>query len=258
MDVAGRQLQTLRKLPPQSGKNLVLTLDLKVQQVVERLMTGTQENPIIGSAVVMDTQTGEILALVSKPDFNPNLFAAGISHKQWRQLYSDRAHPLQNRAINGVYPPASIYKIVAAYAGLEEGTITPETQFNCPGYFRLGKRSRFRCWKRSGHGDLNVQEALMHSCDVFFYNLGYKLGVDTLARYARLMGLGEHTRINLMGERPGLVPTLQWKKDIYKIDWVPGDTIAVSIGQGYNLVTPLQPARLIPSWPTEGGCSNPI
>lgn len=245
VDVAGRQLKTLRRLPPESGKNIILTLDLKLQQAVDRLMTGTKENPIVGSAVVLDVQTGEILALVSKPDFDPNLFAAGISHKQWDKMHSDPFHPLQNRAINGVYPPASIYKIIAAYAGLEEGLITSETQFNCPGYLKVGKRSRFRCWKRSGHGELTVKEALMHSCDVFFYNLGYKLGVDTLGRYARLMGFGEHTRVNLMGERPGLVPTMKWKEDMYKIPWQPGDTIAASIGQGYNLVTPLQQARLI-------------
>ncbi len=245
VDVAGRQLKTLRRLPPESGENLVLTLDLKLQQEVDRLMTGTPENRIVGSAVVMDVHTGEILAMVSKPDFNPNLFAAGISRNQWKKLHSDPFHPLQNRAINGVYPPASIYKVISAYAGLEEGLITADTKFNCPGYYKVGKRSRFRCWKRSGHGELNVTEALMHSCDVFFYNLGHQLGVDTLARYARIMGFGEHTRVNLMGERPGLVPTTEWKENMYKIPWQPGDTIAASIGQGYNLVTPLQQARLV-------------
>ena len=244
VDVAGRELQTLRKLPPQSGNELVLTLDLRIQQVVEQLMTGTAEKPINGSAVVIKAQTGEILAITSKPSFDPNLFASGISVENWRKLIFDEMHPLQNKAIDGQYPPASTYKIVTAFAGLEEKLITPETTIFCPGYYRLG-RGIYRCWRRGGHGYVNLHDAIVQSCDVFFYSLGHRLGVDNLAKYALELGFGVLTHINLPGEKPGLIPTKQWKLLAKKEAWFPGETISVSIGQGFNLVTPIQQAKSI-------------
>lgn len=259
VDVAGRQLRTLRKLPPQSGRNLVLTIDFEFQRKVEQLMTGTEEEPIVGSAVVMDVNTGEVLAIVSKPDFNPNLFARGITLDEWKALQSDPHNPLQNRSVNGVYPPASTYKIVAAYAALEEGIIQPDTTLECPGYYSLGRRKGlFRCWKRSGHGDMTVYDALVQSCDVFFYKVGYEMGVDLLARYARQFGMGDFTQIRMMGERPGLVPTVKWKNSTQRGLWLPGDTIAASIGQGYNLVTPIQQARLVSAVANGGKLFRPI
>jgi len=244
VDVAGRELQTLRKLPPQSGNELVLTLDLRIQQVVEQLMTGTAEKPINGSAVVIKAQTGEILAITSKPSFDPNLFASGISVENWRKLIFDDMHPLQNKAIDGQYPPASTYKIVTAFAGLEEKLITPETTIFCPGHYRLG-RGIYRCWRRGGHGYVNLHDAIVQSCDVFFYSLGHRLGVDNLAKYALELGFGVLTHINLPGEKPGLIPTKQWKLLAKKEAWFPGETISVSIGQGFNLVTPIQQAKSI-------------
>ncbi|MFQ5482175.1 MAG: penicillin-binding protein 2 [Nitrospinaceae bacterium] len=244
VDVAGRELETLRKLPPKSGDNLVLTLDLRLQRVAESLMQGTEENPRHGAMVLMKAQTGEILAMVSQPSFDPNLFASGVSRKTWGSLVLDKYHPLQNRTIDGQYPPGSTYKILTALAGLEEKVVTPETKIFCPGYFRLG-RGLYRCWKKGGHGHVNLFDALVQSCDVYFYTVGHRLGIDTLAKYSKNLGLGQRTMINLVGEKPGLVPTTAWKEKTRRERWQPGETISASIGQGFNLVTPLQQARLI-------------
>ena len=244
VDVAGRELGILRQLPPQSGHNLVLTLDIRLQALAESLMQGTPEEPRQGAVVMLKVNSGEILVMVSKPAFNPNAFASGISHKAWRSLMSDKRHPLQNRTIDGQYPPGSTYKILTALAALEEGVATPETKVNCPGWFRLG-RGLYRCWKKGGHGPVNLHEALVQSCDVYFYTMGYRLGIDTLARYARNLGLGAPTRVQLAGEKAGLVPTTEWKLKHRHEPWQPGETISASIGQGFNLVTPLQLGRLI-------------
>ncbi|MFQ5673450.1 MAG: penicillin-binding protein 2 [Nitrospinales bacterium] len=244
VDVSGRDLRVVNRLPPKSGNHLILTLDQRVQQTVERLMAGTPENPVSGSVVVMKAHTGEILAITSKPSFDPNRFATGISRAEWRDLVADAMHPLQNRAIDGQYPPGSTYKIITAYAGLQEKIITPETVIKCPGSFRLGRRT-YRCWKKGGHGAITVYDALKQSCDVFFYTVGHHLGIDRLARYAGAFGLGRYTKINLTGEKPGLIPTSEWKKSARGESWLPGETISASIGQGYNLVTPLQQANLM-------------
>ena len=244
VDVSGRELKTLRKLPPKSGNTLILTLDIRVQKVLEEAMTGTPEDPISGSVVVMKVHTGEIIAIASKPSFDANLFAAGISRNNWKKLMEDDLRPLQHRTISGQYPPGSTYKIVTALAGLEENIITPETTFYCPGYFRLG-RGRYRCWKRGGHGTVNLHKALVQSCDVYFYTVGHRLGIDKLHKYAKLLGLGKYTGIKLMGEKRGLVPSTQWKLSNRKEAWLLGETISASIGQGYNLVTPLQQAKMM-------------
>jgi penicillin-binding protein 2 len=244
VDVSGRELQTIRQLPPKSGNHLVLTIDTRLQKTVEKLMAGTPETPINGSVVVLDPQSGEILALASKPSFDPNLFSAGISRDNWRKLIKDPMHPLQNKAIDGQYPPGSTYKIVTAYAGLSEKLITPDTSIHCPGYFKLGK-GRYRCWKKEGHGPMNLHKALVQSCDVYFYTLGNRLGIDKLALYAKNLGLGQPTKIRLKGEKPGLIPSTDWKLLARGKPWLLGETISASIGQGYNLVTPLQQANLI-------------
>ncbi|MDP7147081.1 MAG: penicillin-binding protein 2 [Nitrospinaceae bacterium] len=245
VDVSGRELKTLRKLPPESGDSLVLTLDVRVQKKLEEWMDEiSKEDPVEGSVVVMKVQTGEIIAMVSKPSFDPNLFAAGISRTKWNGLLRDGKHPLQNRAIDGQYPPGSTYKLVTAYAALAENLIDPESTIFCPGHFRLG-RGRYRCWKKRGHGAVNLHDALVQSCDVYFYTLGYRLGVDNLAKYAKKLGLGARTGVRLNGEKPGLVPSIQWKKKARNKPWLPGETISASIGQGYNLVTPLQNASMV-------------
>lgn len=244
VDVFGRELKTLRKLPPGSGNNLVLTLDVRLQRLLEELMTGTPEKLVHGSVVMMKVQTGEILAMANKPAFDPNLFAARISVKNWKKLLQDPWHPLQNRAINGMYPPGSTYKIITAFAGLEEGVITPETTIYCPGHYRLG-RGKYRCWKRGGHGTLNLHDALVQSCDVYFYTVGYNVGIDTLEKYAKKLGLGKQTGINLIGEKSGLIPSTHWKRRTRGQEWLPGETVSASIGQGYDLVTPIQQALMI-------------
>ncbi len=239
VDVSGRELKTLRKLSPESGNNLILTLDVKIQEELEKLMTETAEQNMNGSVVVMKVQTGEIIAITSKPSFDPNKFAAGISPKNWRDLVTDEWHPLQNRSIHGQYPPGSTYKIVTAIAGLGEGVIKPDTSIFCPGHFKLG-RGRYRCWKKSGHGFMNLHDALVQSCDVYFYTIGHRLGIDTIAKYAKRFGLGRSTRLGLSREKKGLVPTTQWKLLNKKEPWQLGETISASIGQGFNLVTPIQ------------------
>ena len=245
VDVSGRELKALRKFSPKTGNSLVLTLDSRVQSKLETLMDEVlRENSVEGSAVVMKVQSGEIIAMVSKPSFDPNSFATGISTKQWSGLVLDEKTPLQNRAIDGQYPPASTYKVVTAYAALAEKIIKPESTIFCPGHFRLGKRD-YRCWKKRGHGDMNLHDALVQSCDVYFYKLGHRLGINNLAKYATKLGLGELTGIVLKGEKSGLVPSKQWKKKFKNEPWYPGETISASIGQGYNLVTPLQSARMI-------------
>ena len=245
VDVSGRELKVLRKFSPKTGNSLVLTLDSRVQSKLETLMDEVLgENSVEGSAVVMKVQSGEIIAMVSKPSFDPNSFATGISTKQWSGLVLDEKNPLQNRTIDGQYPPASTYKVVTAYAALAEKIIKPESTIFCPGHFRLGKRN-YRCWKKMGHGDMNLHDALVQSCDVYFYKLGHRLGINNLAKYATKLGLGELTGIVLKGEKSGLVPSKQWKKKFKNEPWYPGETISASIGQGYNLVTPLQSARMI-------------
>ena len=239
VDVSGRELKTLRKLSPESGNNLILTLDVKIQEELEKLMTETAEQNMNGSVVVMKVQTGEIIAITSKPSFDPNKFAAGISTRNWRDLLTDEWHPLQNRSIHGQYPPGSTYKIVTAIAGLGEGVIKPDTSIFCPGHFKLG-RGRYRCWKKSGHGFMNLHDALVQSCDVYFYTIGHRLGIDTIAKYAKRFGLGRSTRLGLSREKKGLVPTTQWKLLNKKEPWLLGETISASIGQGFNLVTPIQ------------------
>ena len=238
-DVSGRELKTLRKFPSENGNNLILTLDVRVQEELEKAMISTPENVMNGSVVVMKVQTGEVLAIASKPSFDPNEFAAGITPENWKKLINDEMHPLQNRSIHSQYPPGSTYKIAVAYASLEEGMIDPETTINCPGHFKLG-RGRYRCWKKNGHGDVNIHDALVQSCDVFFYTVGHRMGIDTLARYAKIFGFGFPTGLGLSREKSGLVPSTQWKLKNRKQPWLLGETISASIGQGYNLVTPMQ------------------
>ncbi|PIP73200.1 MAG: penicillin-binding protein 2 [Nitrospinae bacterium CG22_combo_CG10-13_8_21_14_all_47_10] len=244
VDVSGRELKALRKLPPESGNNLILTLDVRIQQELEKIMAGKMDQNMTGSVVLMKVQTGEIIAMTSSPSYDPNKFAAGITPGSWNTLVADEWHPLQNRAIHGQYPPGSTYKIITALAGLEEGVIKPDTSIFCPGHFKLG-RGFYRCWKKNGHGLVNLHDALVESCDVYFYTIGHRLGIDTIAKYAKRFGLGSLTHLGLDQEKRGLVPTTQWKLLNKKEPWLLGETISASIGQGYNLVTPIQQVSMM-------------
>lgn len=239
VDAAGREVRLLSEIKPVPGNNIFLSIDLEIQKIVEKLLTGRR-----GCAIVMDPNNGDILALASRPFFNPNLFSPGISTKEWEELINDPDRPMENKAIQGQYPPASVYKIITAIAALQERIITPETVLRCEGSYLFGKRN-YRCWKRTGHGNVTLHKALVESCDIYFYQLGQKLGIDRLASYSKGFGLGEPTTVSLLNEKPGLVPTKQWKLRVLNSRWQKGETLSTSIGQGFLLVTPIQVINLI-------------
>lgn len=236
VDAHGRELQLLSSVDPEPGRNVVLTIDHRLQEVAEQALDRDGKS---GAVVALDPRNGEVLALVSRPAFDPNEFAIGIDPDRWRDLTSDPERPLMNRALQGQYPPGSTYKVVTAIGGLEEKLIGLHNEVNCAGSFRLGRRT-YRCWRPGGHGIVDLHTAIVQSCDVFFYKLGLDLGVDRLAYYARSLGLGARTGIELSGEMPGLVPTREWKERRDGTPWVDGDTVSLAIGQGMNLWTPLQ------------------
>jgi len=234
VDALGRKVRVLNRLKSSPGHNVILTVDMDLQESAHRALEGKE-----GSIVVMEVKTGAILAMVSAPAFDPNAFARGLTPKEWRKLMFDKERPLHNRAIQGQFPPGSIFKIIVALAGLSEEVIRPQQRFFCPGSHVVGNRV-FRDWKKQGHGHVNLHKALVESCDVYFYQLGQKLGVDKIAKHSRLFGLGSETGIDLDDEKPGLIPDKKWKKRRYKQPWYPGETPSVSIGQGFVSVTPLQ------------------
>ncbi|MBC2715657.1 MAG: penicillin-binding protein 2 [Desulfobacteraceae bacterium] len=234
----GQVVKVLDTVEPEPGHNIFLTIDYDLQTIAE-----AQLKDKVGAVVAMDPSSGDILAMASSPTFNQNDFINGISSDQWHRLVSDPNRPMMNKAVQGVYPPASTYKVVTAIAALEEGVIDENTTFYCPGSYQYGNRV-FGCWKKQGHGKVNVVDALAQSCDVFFYHVGKKLGVDRLAWYATSCGLGSQTGINLDQESDGLIPTAAWKKKRTGISWQGGENLSIAIGQSYNLVTPLQLAVL--------------
>lgn len=239
VDALGRKLRVLTRVPQTQGHNMVLSVDRRLQLFTEQLMEEHE-----GSVVVMKPDTGEILAMVSKPTFDPNVFARGIRRDEWRQLTNDKLKPLNNRAIQGQYPPGSTFKIVTAAAALEEGAVTPFTRIFCGGSYAFANRT-FRCWKKGGHGSVDLHRALVESCDVYFYQVGVKIGVDAIAEYSHRFGLGEVTGISLDHEKPGLIPSTEWKRARFNEPWFQGETLSVAIGQGYVLATPLQMANVI-------------
>jgi len=238
VNVAGKEVRSLGRIPAEPGDNVVLTIHSALQEAA-----WTAIGNRAGAVAVLDPRSGAVLALVSSPSFDPNLFNGGISFDAWESLSNDPRHPLENRSISGQYPPGSTYKPVVAAAALEEGLITPETTFYCNGTFELGDRV-FRCWQEKGHGNVNLHRAIVESCDVYFYNLGKLLGVDRIANYARAFGLGAPLGIDLNREKGGLIPTKQWKFSRLRQSWQIGETISLAIGQGYNLVTPIQLANV--------------
>jgi penicillin-binding protein 2 len=232
----GQVVRVLQTVPAHNGHNVFLTIDSRLQQRAEELLKDQA-----GAAVALDPDSGAILALASSPAFDQNDFITGLSHDKWQALINNPMRPLENKAIQGEYPPASTYKIITAMAGLQEGVITENDILFCPGYYRFGNRN-YRCWRRGGHGSVDLVKALAESCDVYFYQVGQRLGIDRLAWYAKAAGLGARTGIELDHEGRGLIPTAAWKEKRTGIPWQPGETLSVAIGQGFNLATPLQMA----------------
>ena len=238
VDVLGFEQQILQHQDPMPGNDLQLTLDIDLQNTAEKAMEG-----IAGAAVAMDVNTGKLLAIASAPSLKLDEFIGGISTKVWQELLNDPLHTLVDKSVQGQYPPGSTYKIITALAGLSEKVINPQTVFYCNGGLHMYNR-RYGCWKKSGHGAISLQRALSESCDVYFYQVGQKVGVDRLAAYAESLGLGQKTGIELEHEKPGLVPTSAWKKMKKNEKWQDGETLSVAIGQGFNLATPLQICRM--------------
>lgn len=236
IDSGGRAIRSLARSEPISGNNLVLSLDIKLQQVAEKAF-----HDFRGALVAIDPQSGEVLALVSKPGFDPNLFVDGIDPANWDILNNSPDNPLNNRALRGQYPPGSTIKPFMALLALESGKRSPEYAISDPGYWTLPGVSRpFRDWKPGGHGMVNLQRAVVISCDTYFYGLANDLGIDAIYRFMTQFGFGNKTGIDIDGEMPGLQPSQDWKMKRFKQKWYAGDTISVGVGQGYVLTTPLQ------------------
>ncbi len=230
----GRVIRELERNDGQPGDDLVLTLDAGLQSyATDRL--GDES----ASTVVLDIHSGDVLAMASTPTYDPNAFTAGLSQDEWQDLLSNPRKPLVNKAIAGQYAPGSTFKMVVALAALEGGVLTPQQRFTCTGRLRLGDRN-FHCWKRGGHGELDMVRAIEQSCDVYFYEVARRAGIERIADMAALFGMGGRTRIDLAGERTGLVPDREWKLATFGAPWQQGETLIVGIGQGYLLTTPLQ------------------
>jgi penicillin-binding protein 2 len=230
----GRIMREIEKTDGVRGKDLDLTIDIRLQKKAYEAF-GNES----GAAVVLDVNTGEILAFVSVPSFDPNLFVDGISVKNWNSLINDEKTPMTDKAIAGQYSPGSTFKIVVALAALEAGVITTNTTSFCSGKMKLGNHY-FHCWKHSGHGHLNVIEAIKNSCDIFFYETALKLGIEKIAEMSHRLGLGEIYDIGLENQKAGVIPDKKWKQTALKQPWQQGETVIAGIGQGYVLVTPLQ------------------
>ena len=236
----GRQIGTARiETEPKHGQSLHVTLDLEMQRTLYE-----EFGEEAGGAIFLDVETGGVLALVSRPSFDPNLFADGFTTETWKSIIEDPRRPLHNRAISSFYAPGSTFKVVLAVAGLETGTVDPSYRIFCNGGKAYYKRRRL-CWKRGGHGWVDMRKALAQSCNVYFYDLGQKLGIDKIHEYGKIFGLGRPTGIDIPGEEAGILPSREWKRRELREIWYPGDTISVSIGQGYVAVTPAQLATMM-------------
>ena len=248
----GRQLGEPRlETRPRNGRDLRLTLDLRLQRTLVEAL-GDE----VGAGVFLDPRNGEILAIASTPTYNPNLFASGFSADQWQAIVNDRNRPLHDRTIASFYAPGSTFKIVMAVAGLETGAVTPSTVVNCHGSVHMYGR-KVLCWKRGGHGPVNLEKALIHSCNVYFYELGRSLGIETIHKYGSIFGLGRPTGIDLPREESGILPSNEWKLKHKGEPWFPGETISVAIGQGLLAVTPVQLATMTSAVANSGAMPKP-
>ncbi len=236
VNALGFEQKNLKGVEPLPGQDLHLTLDIDLQRIAEEEMAKDNR---AGAVVAMEANTGRLLALASAPTLKLEEFVGGISQKAWQANLDNPLHPLVNKVVQGQYPPGSTYKTVTAFAGLAEGLVNPDTTVFCPGSYKFGNRV-YRCWKKGGHGTVSFKRAVAESCDVYFYQLGLRLGVERLARYAKMFGLGELTGVEMEHEKPGLIPTPAWKKSKRGQPWQEGETLSIAIGQGYDLTTPLQ------------------
>ncbi|HSF57812.1 MAG TPA: penicillin-binding protein 2 [Candidatus Binatia bacterium] len=234
VDALGRRVRVLHEVTDVPGYTVHLTLDRELQETAFQALKGKQ-----GAIVALDVHNGDVLAMVSTPAFDPNVFARGIKSDEWQTLIKDRLRPLSNRAIQGQYPPGSTFKVLVAIAGLEEGILQPESRISDPGYYYFGNR-QFRDWKKGGHGSVDLHRAIVESCDVYFYQAGQRIGVDRIAKWARAFGLGEKSGAVLDDEKGGIIPDSEWKRKRFRQPWYPGETLSVAIGQGYVTTTPLQ------------------
>lgn len=236
VDAGGRAVRVLTRTPPRSGNNLVLTLDAKLQDVAEQAFGDYR-----GALVAIEPGSGEVLAFISKPGYDPSLFIDGIDTETWDVLNNSPDTPLNNRALRGQYPPGSTIKPFMALAGLHYGTRSPERTISDPGYFMLpGSKHQYRDWKSGGHGSVDLFKSIVVSCDTYYYGLATEMGIDNIHAYLSRFGFGKKTGLDMEGETSGLLPSTEWKAKRHKQIWYPGDTVSVGIGQGYNLVTPLQ------------------
>lgn len=241
VDAMGRQLRLIQDVPPVIGSDIKLSIDINVQKAAEEAFGDKS-----GALIALNPNSGEIIAMVSLPSFDPNQFSRGITPKQWNSIINDRKKPMLNRAIQSQYPPGSIFKIITAVAALEEGVIEPFTKINCTGGLNYGRWS-FGCWKKGGHGSVDMHRAIVESCDVYFYEIGKRLGIEKINKYALLFGLGKETGLDMspLKERKGLIPTADWKRERLNLPWYLGDTFISAIGQGFVTMTPIQAAMMI-------------
>jgi penicillin-binding protein 2 len=251
VDAIGHEKRTVVVEQPHAGDNLYLTIDVQLQKVAENLL-GEES----GAIVALDPRTGDVLAMASRPGFDPNVLSRELTPKQWAEIVQDEGRPLNNRASQGQYPPGSVFKVMMAAAALETKTVTPSTTIFCNGGYQFGRRL-YHDWKAGGHGSVDLRHALVQSCDVYFYTVGQRMGIETMASFAHQFGLGEETGIELPSERIGIVPSEAWKRKAKNEPWLPGETISASIGQGYVNVTPLQMASLIGTVANDGAMFRP-
>ncbi len=251
VDVKGKLLRELQMEPARPGNKLYLTLDRELQRAADQVFADQS-----GAAVALDVKTGEILAMVSRPTFDPALFARGIASEEWRGLINDSRHPLQNKVISGQYSPASTFKMIVALAAMRSGVAGKNRIVDCDGSLELGG-ARFRCWKKDGHGRSNMKKALRESCDVWFYQVGLELGIDKLSLAAKEFGLGAPVGYPLPGERSGMIPSQPWKRARFGKPWYAGETVIASIGQGFVLATPLQLAVMTAALANGGKVMKP-
>jgi penicillin-binding protein 2 len=234
VDAIGRRMRLLDEVLPVAGNNVWLTIDIQLQKVAESCLEGRT-----GAIVALDPNNGAVLAMASSPLFDQEKFIRGMRKEEWQTLSRDPTHPLLNRCISGTYPPGSTYKPFVALAALQEGAVSPDTGFSCPGFLEFADR-RYRCWRTHGHGSMSMIPAIIQSCDVYFYQSGLRLGVDRIANWVKAFGLGQRSGIGLPGESPGLIPTSAWKKKALGVPWQKGETLSIAIGQGFDSATPLQ------------------
>ena len=251
VDALGHEKKASVVERPQAGNDLYLTIDVRLQKVAEDLL-GTEQ----GAIVALDPNTGDILAMASRPGFDPNVLSRELTAKQWVEIVQDEGRPLNNRASQGQYPPGSTFKIPMAVAALETKTMSPSSTVFCNGGYQFGKRL-YHDWKASGHGYVDLHNALVHSCDVYFYTIGQRMGIDVMAEFGRDFGLGKATGVELPSERSGIMPSTAWKQKAKNEQWLPGETISAAIGQGYVTVTPLQMASLVGTVANDGVSYRP-